>query len=36
MVYAYPLPEYHIGERAPSIWARPLELNLHSYVVGAR
>ena len=25
-----------IGSRHPSIWAGPLELNLHSYVVGAR
>ena len=25
-----------IGGRHPSIWAGPLELNLHSYVVGAR
>ena len=36
--YGIRLPPYQntIGEREPSIWAGPLELNLHSYAVGAR
>ena len=36
MAYAYPPYQNTIGGRHPSIWAGPLELNLHSHVVETR